>query len=76
MASSPALQSSQLSMPVVAPHRPAIKVVAVDDDDYFREMLATELDAHGFAIDVFPDGRSLLPTSAMEKRETQKSRCL
>lgn len=60
MASSPALQSSQLSMPVVAPHRPAIKVVAVDDDDYFREMLATELDAHGFAIDVFPDGRSLL----------------
>src|SRR5882757_8232886 len=37
-----------------------IRVVAVDDDAYFREMLSNELTEHGFSVTCFPDGPSLL----------------
>ena len=42
--------SVPLSVPGLAAHQPAVKVIAVDDDEYFREMLANELDAHGFDV--------------------------
>jgi two-component system response regulator ChvI len=35
-------------------------VVAVEDDDLFRELLATELNIHGFNVQVFPDAETLL----------------
>src|SRR5437660_807977 len=38
----------------------AIRVMAVDDDDYFREMLSNELTEHGFSVSCFPDGPSFL----------------
>jgi two-component system, OmpR family, response regulator ChvI len=40
----------------------AIRVVAVDDDEYFREMLSNELTEHGFSVMCYPDGPSLLET--------------
>jgi len=52
--------SVPLSVPGLAAHQPAVKVIAVDDDEYFREMLANELDAHGFDVGTYPDGHSLL----------------
>lgn len=48
-----------------ASHATAIKVVAVDDDDYFREMLASELEAHGFVVETFPNAQTLLDSIAV-----------
>jgi two-component system response regulator ChvI len=42
------------------PEEAIIRVVAVDDDEYFREMLSNELAEHGFSVTCFPDGPSLL----------------
>lgn len=36
------------------------RVVVVDDDDYFRDMLSNELTEHGFTVTVFPDAQSVL----------------
>jgi two-component system, OmpR family, response regulator ChvI len=53
--------SSSVPLPLAAASsRSPIKVIAVDDDDFFREMLANELEAHGFAVETFPDAQSLL----------------
>ncbi|MGH8429406.1 MAG: hypothetical protein ACREUF_03290, partial [Solimonas sp.] len=37
-----------------------IRVLLVDDDQYYRETLADELSAYGFAVQGFADGGSLL----------------
>src|SRR5215218_2244413 len=44
--------------------RPPVKIIAVDDDEYFREMLANELEAHDFAVETYPDPQSLLKSVA------------
>ena len=41
------------------------RVVAVEDDALFRELLATELRIHGFNMQVFPDAESLLASVEM-----------
>jgi two-component system response regulator ChvI len=40
--------------------RGAIQVVAVEDDALFRELIANELAAQGFAVSIYPDAESLL----------------
>lgn len=37
-----------------------LRIVAIDDDDIFREMLLAELEDQGFSVVAFPDGRALL----------------
>lgn len=37
-----------------------LRIVAIDDDDIFREMLLAELEEQGFSVVAFPDGRTLL----------------
>jgi two-component system response regulator ChvI len=37
----------------------AIRVLFVEDDEYYRETLAGELSEHGFVVDSFADGTSL-----------------
>ena len=39
---------------------PPARVIVVEDDDYFREILTTELNEHGFLVQAFPDGQTLL----------------
>jgi len=41
-----------------------IRVIAVDDDEFFREMLTRELAEHGFEVESFPDGESFLGSIA------------
>lgn len=36
------------------------RVIAVDDDDFFREMLTQELAEFGISVEAFPDAQSLL----------------
>ena len=38
----------------------AIRILFVEDDDYFREILAADLSDRGFDVQSFPDGASLL----------------
>ena len=38
----------------------AVKVLFVEDDLYFREALAGELSDHGFTVQCFADGESVL----------------
>ncbi len=40
--------------------RGAVQVVAVEDDALFRELIANELAAQGFAVSIYPDAESLL----------------
>jgi two-component system response regulator ChvI len=37
-----------------------LRIVAIDDDDVFRNMLTAELEEQGFSVVAFPDGRTLL----------------
>jgi two-component system response regulator ChvI len=42
-----------------------VKVIAVDDDPHFLEMLAQELEARGFAVETFLDAQALLAQCAV-----------
>lgn len=53
------IQSAALSGPSRG-IAPPCRVLAVDDDAYYREMLSGELVEHGFAVDAYADGPSLL----------------
>jgi two-component system response regulator ChvI len=46
----------------VAVGSPSVKlrILAIDDDDIFRNMLTAELEEQGFSVIAFPDGRALL----------------
>jgi two-component system response regulator ChvI len=59
------LPSTQLKTPNPGAQQSPIKVIAVDDDEFFREMLANELDAHGFSVETFSDAQSLLESIAV-----------
>lgn len=37
-----------------------IRLIFVDDDDHYREAVGAELAEHGFVVDSFPDGASML----------------
>lgn len=41
-----------------------IRVILVDDDEYYREMLTNELAEHGFVVNAFADGQSFLDSVA------------
>ena len=41
-------------------HPAALRVLAVEDDDIYRTMLATELAEQGFLVTTYPDGQTLL----------------
>ena len=44
----------------IAPSAAPIRLIFVDDDDDYREVMCAELTEHGFVIDSFPDGASML----------------
>lgn len=37
-----------------------LRILAIDDDDIYRNMLTAELEEQGFSVVAFPDGRALL----------------
>lgn len=41
-------------------HPAALRILAVEDDDIYRTMLATELGEQGFLVTTYPDGQALL----------------
>lgn len=43
-----------------AAHGPPVMVIAIDDDDDYREMLVYELGVQGFIVEAFSDAQSLL----------------
>jgi two-component system response regulator ChvI len=59
------MQSRQTAMEAATEAWPAaeelpVRIVAVDDDESYRDLLSNELAERGFSTTVFPDGRSLL----------------
>jgi two-component system response regulator ChvI len=52
--------SPAVSLADVADSAAPIRVILVDDDDLYREATCAELAEHGFAVENFPDGASML----------------
>lgn len=60
--SSAASESSSLAPALADAAQPAaaIRLIFVDDDDHYREAVGAELAEHGFAVESFPDGATML----------------
>lgn len=51
---------STIVVPATAPAKHLHRILAVDDDEHFREMLCCELAEHGFVVEAFADSRTFL----------------